>query len=81
MLDRLRWSGGVARIQPHVWTVAPRLRHSMRPLAVPPSQPWHGVVEDPAVGPVKLSGRLRRCPAADAAAGELVVLLHGLGGT
>jgi predicted alpha/beta-fold hydrolase len=81
MLDRLKWSGSVLRLGPHLWTVAPRLRHSVRPLEVPAAEPWQGVVQDPAVGPVKLSGRLRRCPAAEAAAGEVVVLLHGLGGT
>ncbi|HEV3458854.1 MAG TPA: alpha/beta fold hydrolase [Thermoanaerobaculia bacterium] len=59
------------------------MRHSVRPLEVPDAEPWQAVVEDPVVGPVKLSGRLRQCPpvAAAAGGGELVVLLHGLGGT
>ena len=68
MLDRLR---------PHFWTVAPRFRHSLRPLAPPAAEPWHGVVEDPAIGPVRLSGRLWR-PSRDG--DDLVVMLHGLGG-
>jgi predicted alpha/beta-fold hydrolase len=106
-------------LQPHVWTVAPRLRHSLWSLEPPPSEPWETVVEDPVIGPVRLSGRLHRClpaicrtararweengggvtalaegvaggggwPAAAMAAGEvggddeLVVLLHGLGGS
>src|ERR1700681_597024 len=81
MLDRLR---------PHFWTVAPRLRESLRPLALPPSEPWHGVVEDPAIGPVRLSGWLRPAGSVGLAKGradrplrdgdELVVMLHGLGG-
>jgi predicted alpha/beta-fold hydrolase len=65
------------RLRPHFWTVAPRLRHSLRPLATPPAEPWHGVVEDPAIGPVRLSGRHWRPPRGG---DELVVMLHGLGG-
>jgi predicted alpha/beta-fold hydrolase len=80
MLDLLKWGGGVSRLGPHVWTVAPRLRHSVRPLEVPAAEPWQVVVEDPTIGPVTLSGLLRRCPASPPD-GELVVLLHGLGGT
>ena len=111
----------LAPFEAHLWTLAPRLRHSLRPLRVPPGEPWQCVVEDPKLGPVKLSGRLRILPAApvvqatpeapatQAAAqaatqeapqaretpaptaggaaaatgggGELVVLVHGLGGT
>jgi predicted alpha/beta-fold hydrolase len=48
-------------LRPHVWTVAPRLRHSVLPLEPPPAEPWQAVVEDPALGPVRLSGRLHRC--------------------
>jgi predicted alpha/beta-fold hydrolase len=72
------------RMRAHFWTVAPRLRQSLRPLAAPPAEPWQTVVEDPTIGPVRLSGRLRHLRAGkarDAGGEELVVLLHGLGGT
>jgi predicted alpha/beta-fold hydrolase len=55
------------RLRPHVWTVAPRLRQSLHPLVAPPAEPWQGVVEDPKLGPVRLSGRLQRSPGAPAA--------------
>ncbi len=73
----------VPRLGPHLWTVAPRLRHSVRPLAAPAAEPWQTVVADPAIGPVRLTGLLRRCAPGRgvAAGGELVVLVHGLGGT
>jgi predicted alpha/beta-fold hydrolase len=83
MPDRPRWSGSVPRLGPHVWTLAPRLRHSIRPVEEPAAEPWQGVVEDPTVGPVRLSGRLRRAgmDAEGGEGGELVVILHGMGGT
>jgi uncharacterized protein len=79
-----------------------------RPVPAPPAAPWHARVEDPVVGPVRLSGLLRReaapagsveaaAPAPGGGPGrghgderrdgeggggcELVVLVHGLGGT
>jgi predicted alpha/beta-fold hydrolase len=106
MLDSLRRNGfgttvrpagvGAGRrpfgwLWPHVWTVAPRLSNTLRPLEPPPAEPWQAVVEDSALGPVWLSGRLHRCLAGTRAAApasgeggesdELVVLLHGLGGS
>jgi predicted alpha/beta-fold hydrolase len=79
MLDSPRRSGGTKEARPvdagagwrpfewllpHVWTVAPRLRHSLWRLEPPPGEPWQAVVEDPVLGPVSLSGRLHRCPPA-----------------
>ncbi len=84
---------------PHFWTLAPRLRHMARPEPVPAAEPWQATVADPVVGPVRLTGLLRREPAGapsngdaastrgevlegdDGGSGELVVLVHGLGGT
>lgn len=60
---------------PHLWTLGPRLRHAVRPRPSPGSAPWETVVEDPRIGRVRLTGRLRELPGA-----ELVVLIHGLGG-
>src|SRR5258708_3104507 len=61
----------------HLWTVGPRPRHPVRPLACPESRPGETTVTDPTIGPVRLTGRLREVPGAE----ELVVLVHGLGGS
>lgn len=69
----------------HYWTLTPRLR----PLPPdPPSEPWSLTVEDPDLGPVRLSGRWSEAPAAgpDPAVPntprprEAVLLLHGIAG-
>jgi hypothetical protein len=61
----------------HLRTVGPRLRHRLAAYPAPPSQPWETTVDDPDVGPVRLSGRLHEVPGSD----ELVLLVHGLGGS
>ena len=63
----------------HLWTIAPNLRHRLRPLKAPPAAPWTTTLRDPAVGVIRLHGRLQR-PPADAPQ-DLVVLVHGLGGS
>ncbi len=63
----------------HLWTLAPRLAHSFRPVGCPPGVPWSLSIDDPKMGPVVLSGRFhdRR----EVNGGEdLVILIHGLGG-
>lgn len=60
----------------HLWTIGPTLRHRLLPRAAPMSSAWSTTLHDPQVGPVRLSGRLAQLPGA----GELVVLIHGLGG-
>jgi hypothetical protein len=75
-------------LQAHYWTVAPRLRQALRPLAAPPWRPWETWVEDPVTGRVRLTGKLSDGrpagqgvrPAAAASASELLVIIHGLGG-
>lgn len=62
-------------LAPHFWTLAPRLAQAVRPLPLLESREFGFTVEDPKIGPVKLSGRLRERPGDD-----LLVLLHGLGG-
>jgi uncharacterized protein len=62
-------------LMPHLWTLSPRIRHAVRPGRAPESRPWETVVDDPQVGPVRLTGRLRELPGDD-----LLVLVHGLGG-
>lgn len=61
----------------HLWTIAPRLRHAVRPGACPESRAWETVVQDPEAGPVRLTGWLREVPESD----ELLLLVHGLGGS
>jgi predicted alpha/beta-fold hydrolase len=67
----------------HLRTVGWRAVRGLRPEPSPVSEPWSAVVEDPKIGPVRLSGRLRRAaPArvgAPAAGGGLLVVVHGLG--
>lgn len=63
-------------LMPHLWTLSPRIRHAVRPGHAPESRPWQTVVEDPRMGPVRLTGRLRELPG-----DGLLVLVHGLGGS
>lgn len=60
----------------HLWTIAPRLRHAVRPFGCPESCAWETSVDDPQFGPLRLTGRLREVPGCD----EILVLVHGLGG-
>lgn len=61
----------------HFWTVAPHVAHLVRPERAPRDEPWDTFVEDPAWGPLRLTGWLR----ARAHSDTLVVILHGLGGS
>jgi predicted alpha/beta-fold hydrolase len=59
------------------WTVAPAALAYFRPPAVPPYEPFRLVVDDPTIGAVLLSGALHAPPRAR----DLIVALHGLGGS
>ena len=61
----------------HFWTIAPNLRHRVRPFVAPAAVPWSLTLQDAQLGPVVLRGALRDLPQADSA----VVVVHGLGGT
>ncbi|HBQ12380.1 MAG: alpha/beta fold hydrolase [Sandaracinaceae bacterium] len=61
----------------HFWTLTPHVLHVLRPEPVPRDEPWHTSVDDPAHGPVRLTGWLRDTPHSD----TCVVLVHGLGGS
>lgn len=61
---------------PHLWTIAPRLRHSLRPVPCPEGCPWSLEITDPRLGPVLLSGVLRDVAQSE----ELLLVVHGLGG-
>jgi hypothetical protein len=60
----------------HFWTIAPRLRHGVRPLPIPEWRPWETSLMDPVAGTVPVTGRLREAPGSD----EVLVVVHGLGG-
>ncbi len=72
-LDMPFWSefGG------HAWTVWPTVRDRVRPPSAPASELWRADVRDPALGVVKLTGRIDHV----ADARGLVVILHGMGGS
>src|SRR5262249_47313878 len=61
----------------HFWTIAPRLRHRLRPPRLPESRPWEVALEDPKMGTVRLSGFLREVSGSR----EILVIVHGLGGS
>jgi predicted alpha/beta-fold hydrolase len=66
----------------HWWTIAPRLRHGMRPLRAPDWRPWATSLEDPVTGRVPVTGRLRALPEDGQAGSEdIAILVHGLGGS
>jgi predicted alpha/beta-fold hydrolase len=69
----------------HLWTVWARVRHQLRGRRAPPAEPWQGRVEDPVLGPLRLTGRLRRVAGGDGEEapddGGLLILVHGLGGS
>lgn len=60
----------------HLWTVAPAVRHLVRPRRAP-GEPWETTLVDPKVGAVRLTGHLLAPPGAE----DLVVIVHGCGGT
>lgn len=68
--SRRRW---IDHLAGHWWTVAPKLRP---PPSEPASVPWALVVDDPLVGPVRLTGRLS---APDDPQG-VVLVVHGIAG-
>lgn len=61
----------------HFWTIAPRLRHGLRPRQAPVPRPWRTVLTDPVAGEIPVTGLLREVPGSD----ELLLLVHGLGGS
>jgi predicted alpha/beta-fold hydrolase len=66
---------GLDRWRGHLWTILPSVGHLVRPLPAPAWRPWHTSVLDEGRA-IRVSGRLRERPGADA----IVVVIHGLGG-
>jgi len=68
----------MARLSGHLWTIAPAARARFAPVAPEPgAEPFRLTVEDPEIGAVDVTGRLRRAGDGRRAA----LLLHGLGGS
>ena len=63
----------------HYWTIAPRFAHAWRPAVCPAGGAWSRTIEDPLMGPVRLTGRLRD-RRKEGAGEDLVVIIHGLSG-
>lgn len=61
----------------HLWTFGVRLRDAILPPVGPEGRPWSTWLQDPRVGPVRLTGLLDEPVGARA----LVLILHGLGGS
>lgn len=69
--------GGLrASLGGHWWTLLPHVRNVLRPGPPPTDRPWSIQVDDPAVGPVRLTGAYREVTGSDTVA----LLVHGLGG-
>jgi hypothetical protein len=66
----------------HLWTIAPNLRHRVRPHRAPDGASWSTSFEDPRLGALTLRGVLSQPPAeASTRREDLVLLVHGLGGS
>jgi predicted alpha/beta-fold hydrolase len=61
----------------HFWTVGPHVIDAVRGLQAPRDEPWDTLVDDAAMGPVRLTGWLRDRGSSD----TLVLIIHGLGGS
>jgi predicted alpha/beta-fold hydrolase len=61
----------------HFWTLAPHVVHLVAPERAPLDEPWETHVDDPRLGSLRLTGRLRARTGGD----SIVVLIHGLGGS
>lgn len=61
----------------HLWTIGPRLRHGVAPLAAPPARPWRLEVGRDQHGAIHVSGLLSEAPEAD----TLLLVVAGLGGS
>src|SRR5215831_13424001 len=57
------------------WTIGVWLRYTVKPDVAPSSSKWAVVAEDPKLGPVRLTRRVRHTESR-----TLVMLVHGLGG-
>ena len=66
----------LGEIAGHIWTVAPALLSLLTTAAIPESQAFRTVVEDPSIGPVRLTGLLSEVVGSE----TIVLIVHGLSG-
>jgi uncharacterized protein len=71
--------GSSSFLRGHARTLGGRALRALRRELVPECQEWQTVAEDPVMGPVRLTGRLRHCPYGDRDADTLLLIVHGLG--
>jgi predicted alpha/beta-fold hydrolase len=64
-------------VRGHLWTIRPWLVHELKPTSPPPCVAWTTVLSDDRRGQVRLHGRLARRDGAR----ELLIIVHGLGGS
>jgi len=64
-----------AQVSGHGWTIGTWLRRTLRPARAPVASPWSAMIDDPKLGPVRITGKIRHEEAP-----SLVLLVHGLGG-
>jgi uncharacterized protein len=61
----------------HLWTIGRRVKDVLTPPSAPAGHPFRAALEDPDVGPLRLTGRLT----APSPTAPLLVVVHGLGGS
>jgi predicted alpha/beta-fold hydrolase len=61
----------------HFSTLVPFVRHALAPARAPSHSPWETMLDDPDVGPVRLTGHLQEHPGAR----SILLVVHGLGGS
>jgi predicted alpha/beta-fold hydrolase len=64
----------------HFWTIGPRVTDALRPATCPAGVAWSRTIEDPLMGPVRLTGRLRDLRG-EGPGEDLAVIIHGLCGS
>ncbi len=65
----------------HLWTLAPNIRHQLRPILAPPGSPWSTELQDPDHGTIPLNGVLHPTQQPSGDPPSLVIAVHGLGGS
>jgi hypothetical protein len=60
----------------HLWTVGGYLRRRWQTVTPPPAREWGAQIDDPRVGPVRISGQFTELDED----GPLLLVVHGLGG-
>ncbi len=65
----------------HFWTIAPLVKHRLRPPSLPETNPWSVTVTHDVRGETRLDGLLQKPGGRSARARMLLLAIHGLGGS